>query len=59
MGLLGTLIKNGPAIIKVIEAVGDILDDGKRNKSYRYEDDDDDDEYDDDDDDDYDDYEEV
>ena len=50
MGLLGTLIKNGPAIIKVIEAVGDILDDGKRNKSYHYEDDDDDE---------YDDYEEV
>ena len=55
MGLLGTLIKNGPAIIKVIEAVGDILDDGKRNKSYHYESDDDDD----DNDDDYDDYEEV
>lgn len=54
MGLLGTLIKNGPAIIKVIEAVGDILDDGKRNKSYHYEDDDDD-EYNDE----YDDYEEV
>ena len=50
MGLLGTLIKNGPAIIKVIEAVGDILDDGKRNKSYHYEDDNDDE---------YDDYEEV
>jgi hypothetical protein len=55
MGLLGTLIKNGPAIIKVIEAVGDILDDGKRNKSYHYESDDDDDEYNDE----YDDYEEV
>lgn len=52
MGLLGTLIKNGPAIIKVIEAVGDILDDGKRNKSYHYESDNDDD-------DEYDDYEEV
>ena len=55
MGLLGTLIKNGPAIIKVIEAVGDILDDGKRNKSYHYKDDDDDDEYNDE----YDNYEEV
>ena len=41
MGLFGTIIKNGPAIIKVIEAVGDILDDGKRNKSYHYERDDD------------------
>ena len=41
MGLFGTIIKNGPAIINVIEAVGDILDDGKRNKSYHYERDDD------------------
>ena len=37
MGLFRTIIKNVPVIIKVIEVVGDILDDGKRNKSYHYE----------------------
>lgn len=41
MLIFNELLKNGPAIIKVIEAVGNILDDGKRNKSYHYERDDD------------------
>ena len=41
MSFFSTAIKIVPVVIEGVKIVGDILDDGKRNKSYHYERDDD------------------
>ena len=37
MGFFNTLVKAAPVIIKGIELIGDMMDDGKKNYSYKYQ----------------------